>query len=188
MAGEKGMYGTLDKIEDGSALLGAGGDGGPDAFAPALAGWAARALGDPPIDHHETDCLLGQVVGRFDAGGAGGGDEAEVGVAVLAETVGHVLRLGGPRRMLGGAQQILARLFEGALESPRRHGVTLMDHAEQLAQVIEQALAVLAGRLAQRREVLHVADQVGQAKLHRDVEAPGGPSCIFDTPRSSRPR
>jgi len=43
----------VKKIEDGASLLGAGGHGRPDAFAPSAASFAPRALGNPPVDEHE---------------------------------------------------------------------------------------------------------------------------------------
>ena len=43
----------VKKIEDGASLLGAGGHGRPDAFAPSAASFAPRALGNPPVDDHE---------------------------------------------------------------------------------------------------------------------------------------
>ena len=55
------------EIEHRSTLLRAGGDGGPDPLAPASAGFAARALRNPAIDHHEADRLFRQVVRRLDA-------------------------------------------------------------------------------------------------------------------------
>ena len=55
------------EIEHRPALLRAGGYGGPDAFAPAAAGFAASAWRDPPVDHDEADRLFRQIVGRFDA-------------------------------------------------------------------------------------------------------------------------
>ena len=81
----------MQEVEGRLILLGAGGRHGPDAFAPALAVWAACALRHFSIDDHEADRSLGEVVRRLNAGG---GDESEVGVAVLAETIGHVLRFG----------------------------------------------------------------------------------------------
>jgi len=74
--------------EDRAALLRARGDGHPDVLASSAAGFTVRALGDAAVDHHEADRLLGQVVGRLDAGG---GDELEVGFAVFLEPHGQVL-------------------------------------------------------------------------------------------------
>ena len=67
----------IEKVEHAAALLDAGGDHRPGSLTPALARFAARALGDAPVDDHEADRLFGQVVGRLDAGC---GDESEVGL------------------------------------------------------------------------------------------------------------
>ena len=83
-----GLDRSIEKVEDRAALLHAGGNHRPDPLAPALAGFATRALGDAPVDHHEADRLFGQVVGRLDAGC---GDESEVGLAVSAKPVGQIL-------------------------------------------------------------------------------------------------
>ena len=55
---------------------------------PALAFFATRSLRDLAIDHHESNRLLGQVVGRLAAGRR---DETQVTFAVISETVGQVL-------------------------------------------------------------------------------------------------
>ena len=46
MAGEVGVHGFIKKLEQTSALLDTRGGGGPEAFAPASADFAARALRD----------------------------------------------------------------------------------------------------------------------------------------------
>ena len=76
------------ELEHRSALLRAGGDGGPDALAPAAARFAARALRNPAVDHHETNLLFRQIVRRLDARR---GNEAEVRLAVLVKPFGQVL-------------------------------------------------------------------------------------------------
>ena len=43
------------KLEGRTTLLGAGGGDRPDAFAPAAAGFAARALRDLPVDDYKAD-------------------------------------------------------------------------------------------------------------------------------------
>ena len=102
LAGEVGEDRLVQEVEGGLVPLGAGGGGRPDAFAPALAGVAAGALGDFSVDDHEADRPLGEVVRRLNPRFPRGGDELEVGVAVLAETAGQVLRLGRPRRVFRG--------------------------------------------------------------------------------------
>jgi hypothetical protein len=51
----------VEKLEDTSALLGAGCQHRPRAFAPAHPRGATRALGHSPVDHHMTDRLFGQL-------------------------------------------------------------------------------------------------------------------------------
>jgi len=61
---EAGVDRPLEVVENGSSLLGAGGHRRPDQFGPLATGFASRSLGDAQIDHHETNGLLSQVVGR----------------------------------------------------------------------------------------------------------------------------
>jgi hypothetical protein len=70
------------ELEYRPTLLGAAGDHGPNALAPAPAFFTARPLGDPSIDHHEANCLFGQVVRRPDARR---GNEAKIGFSVPAK-------------------------------------------------------------------------------------------------------
>ncbi len=89
----------------------AAGDHRPDSLAPLPALFAPRPLRDMPVDHHEADRLLGQVVRRFYPRR---GDEREIGVSVLAKPLRHVLAV--PRRRGGQAQPYyrVARLFQPA--------------------------------------------------------------------------
>ena len=80
------------ELEGRSALLRAGGDGGPDTLAPATPGFATCALRDPAVDNHEADRLFRQVVCRLDARC---GDETEVRLAVLMEAFSQILRVLG---------------------------------------------------------------------------------------------
>src|SRR5450631_477467 len=68
----------------------------PNAFEPALAFVATRALRHFAIEHHEANRLFRQVVGRFDAGSC---DESQVTFAVLSETLRQVLSFRGVRHM-----------------------------------------------------------------------------------------
>src|SRR5712692_8629465 len=80
----------MEKREDATAGLGTCRHDRPDAFKPTLARGAARALRHLAIDHHETNRLLGQVVGWLDAGGR---DETQVTFAVLLESFGQIVSL-----------------------------------------------------------------------------------------------
>ena len=76
---------VVEELERRSALLGAGGDDGPDSLAPLSATFAAGPLSDAAIDDHKTHGLFREVVGRLDARC---GDEAEIGIAVKTKTLG----------------------------------------------------------------------------------------------------
>ena len=62
---EIGVEGIAQVSEDGPTLLGQRRDGRPDSFVPLAAPLAAGALRDPAVDDHETNRLLGQVIGFF---------------------------------------------------------------------------------------------------------------------------
>ena len=85
--GEKRFLQELHRI---SAGLFAGGNGRPNALAPLTPLFATRALRDFPVENHESNCLLGQIVGRVDAWC---GDEFKERGTVFAKTRCHVLRL-----------------------------------------------------------------------------------------------
>ena len=55
-------------IEDRSSLLGAGGNHGPDAFAPSSAGRPTSSLGDSPLNGDKAKGLFHDVVGGVDVG------------------------------------------------------------------------------------------------------------------------
>jgi hypothetical protein len=75
LAVEVRMHRLLQVAPRRPPLLGARRQHAPDPLAPALPRRAARPLRDVPVDHHEANRLLGQVVGRFDLRRR---DEAEV--------------------------------------------------------------------------------------------------------------
>lgn len=100
-----GVKCVVKELEDRSALLSAGGSRGPDALTPGAARRALRALRDAALDDHEAQGLFGQVVGGLDSWR---GDEAEVGVGVLAKPIRHVPRRRRPRRVRGGAHNVFA--------------------------------------------------------------------------------
>src|SRR5438132_9553276 len=91
-SGKIGAQGFVEECEDATTRPSAGGEHGPDAFEPTLPLRAARALRYLAIDHHETNRLLGEIVGRLDAGGR---DETQITFAVLLEACGQVFGLAG---------------------------------------------------------------------------------------------
>ncbi len=103
MAVEVGVDGLAKVVEHGSVLLGACGDRSPDAFAPSLAAPASGALGDAAVDDDEAYGLFRQIVGRCDARRD---EEADVGVAVEAKTLGQVLGRRTPRRPGGSVHHV----------------------------------------------------------------------------------
>jgi len=72
-----GGDGSVKRIEDRAALLGAGGTHRPEPLAPLPSGLPPRALRHPPVDHHKPQRLLGKVVRGL---GTRRRDEAEVGL------------------------------------------------------------------------------------------------------------
>ena len=158
----------MQVLEHRSVLLGAGGGGRPDAFAPAAAARAACALGHVAVLDHEAYGLLGQVVRGRDARR---GDEAEVGRPVSAEAVRQVPGLDPRRGALAHLQHPVAGAFQGPLEPRRRHQLPPVDDVKQAPQFFQQPPAVVGGHLVRQvGQELHVADQVGQAELHQHVE------------------
>ena len=79
--------GFKDELKNRTALLGASGDGRPDPLEPAPPGFAPRALGYVPVDDHEANRLLGQVVGRLDAGCR---DKPDVARAVFPKAASEI--------------------------------------------------------------------------------------------------
>ena len=107
LTGEVGIHGAFEVVEDCSTLLCAGRHHRPDAFAPLATRSASRALGDPAIDDHEANGLLGQVVCR---GYARRGDDTEIRSPVKSKTFGEIPGL--PTFLGGGMTQSL----EGGLD------------------------------------------------------------------------
>ena len=72
LTGEVGANRIAEERIGRASLLGAGGDGGPDTFAPLAATFTSCALRDESIDDDEPDRLFGEVVRGLHAGGAVG--------------------------------------------------------------------------------------------------------------------
>jgi len=160
--------GPFQELEYGTALLGTGCDRRPDAFRPLSAGNAAGALRHMPVQHHEPNRLLRQIVGRLDAGRS---DESQVTLAVCVEPVGQILGFARPRHaMRGFCPDFVPGVFELPGKSARRQLVAAMNQAEHRPQLVEHPAAVgpVAG-VGMLDQEFHVADQMSQAKLHEDV-------------------
>ncbi len=105
---------SIAKIgEDGAALLGQCCDRRPDSLIPLTTGCATCALGDPAVDDHEADGLLGEVVRRLHARC---GDELEVGRSMLAEPFGEILGFTSQRSSSDDLQHVLAGFLHGTLD------------------------------------------------------------------------
>ena len=156
MAARVGVYCTLNEIEDGPSLLGATGHSRPDAFGPPAPGCATSALRDAPVDHHKSDRLLGQIVGRCNTRR---GDETEVGVPVSAKTIGHISCLGAHGRPLCRGHKSTPLPFQRLLKPILAHALAPVNHPEHPAQVVQYALCVFpVGAVRERREVLHARE------------------------------
>ena len=103
----------MKEFEHRTALLGARGDGRPDAFAPLSARRTSRALGDFAVDDDKANGLLGEIVrGR----NTGRRDEFEVGLSVLTKPLGDVLGLGASRCTLADPQDLGSRFLPPSLK------------------------------------------------------------------------
>ena len=94
-------------------MLLAGGRGGPDALTPLASGQATRALGEPAVDHHTTEGLLGDIVSRDYARG---GHKAEVRRRVFAEALNEILHLAARRSVATTSQHGVPGSFQLPLE------------------------------------------------------------------------
>lgn len=141
----------------------------PDAFAPGTATFAAGALCDQTVYNYEADGAFGDVVCGADAVS---GDELEVGFAVVAKAVGHVLSGPGGWYALGSDSDNPAALFAHcSVERGFGHGFAPMDDAEHVANLGEQEFAVGGGGFVRQcGEKFHVADQVCDAELNNYAE------------------
>ena len=80
--------GLMQEFKDPASLLTAGGDGTPDAFAPLLPSHTACSQRNVAIQHDKPYRLLGEIIRWLQARS---GDNAKIGICVLAETFRHVL-------------------------------------------------------------------------------------------------
>ena len=168
----------MEKLKDIDAPLRTGGNDRPDPFAPLTPRGTARPLGDATINDHEANRLFGQIIGRFDVRG---GDELKVLSPVLLKAGRQVLRVVRLRDLLTRfGHHLIPGVLQRLLKGGWRQVITPMNHLEQRFQRLTQPFAIgLGRRIAQGREILHVANQMGQAELHRDrgIEAHIFPVC-----------
>jgi len=81
------LHRHTQKLEDGPLLLTARLDDRPDPLAPSATFFTPRALRHPPMNGHESNRLLGQVVRGLHIRL---GNETEVAVGVLLKTSGQI--------------------------------------------------------------------------------------------------
>src|SRR5271169_4912686 len=167
--GEPRPYRRLQVLEHRSSLLRAGRDHRPDSFAPAVSPFTPRPLRDKSVDYYEADRLLCQVIGRLYSRSR---NELEITRAVLLEPGRHVATVSCRWHVdLGTTQNLEPGQLQSALELFRREVFSAMNHLEELPQRLAQPFSVGSiTSIRQGREELHIADQVGQAKLDRHVE------------------
>lgn len=117
----------------------AGGQAGPDSLAESAARMTAGALGHRAVDDHKAEGLLRAVVGGLPSGR---GEESEIGLAVLAEALGHVdhrlavrahLRAVGTkdRGVEGGLNDLVLLAVSPLREIRPRGWVVLMDQRQE---------------------------------------------------------
>jgi len=138
LSGEMGDDRIVEEVEGRAALLGAGGQHGPNPLAPTASRFTTRALRDPAVDHHESEPLLHRVVGRLHAGRP---EESEVVLAVLAESLADVLRLASRRRPPRHLEDRSLGLIGRTTPSLRRRLVAAMPNAKQTLDRAQQLLA-----------------------------------------------
>ena len=87
LVGETGGHRAVQIVKHALAMLGAGGDRGPDPFQPLAAGLTAAALGHAAVDDHKPNRLFRQIVGRLHARC---GDKSQVFASMLMKSLGEV--------------------------------------------------------------------------------------------------
>jgi len=158
----------MEKRECRSALLGAGGQHGPNPRAPAAAGFATRPLRDFAIDHDESKALLDRVVRRLDPVCF---QESEIVVTVFTKSLCDVLGFVAPWWTAGHFEHLAFDTFSSSFPAVRQHLIALMPNAEETFDGCQQLLAEAArDAIGQRREELHVSDQMRPAELHACVD------------------
>ena len=157
---------TFDQeVERAAALLFAGHHRGIDPLKSSAARFAPRSLGPSPMDCHETDRLLSQIVRKIDRRVT---DGAEVVLEMPIETLRHVRRMPAVRllhrripndRIANPLRGLPERRFVGEL-------ISTGDRPEKPSKIFAEPGSVdpvlVVGGLAEKFDV---TDQVGDAKL-----------------------
>ena len=152
------------------ALLHARRNHRPNPLAKLTTAFASRPLRDVPVDHHEPDRLFRQVVRRFDTRRR---HDHEVGRTVLGKPLLHVLPVLRRRTAKTNLQHPVTGRLQSGLEHSLGKRLSLVDHLEQALQRGPQVLPITAVPLiGQRRQELHIADQVSQTKLQTHATLP----------------
>ena len=155
----------MKEVEDITAGAVTSGKRCPDPFAPATPRFAASSLRNQAIDHHESNCLFRNVVGGFDIGGR---DEFKVGLSPFEESFGHIpgfFRRWNMLRCL--CHHDVTCCGEPTRERCRFQFVTTMNHFEHHTDRIAKTLSIiLCSPVRQGHKELHVANQMGNAKLN----------------------
>ncbi len=145
----------MKEFEHRTALLGARGDGRPDAFAPLSARRASRALGDFAVDDDKANRLFGEVIRRINSRRR---DEFEVGLSVLAKALSDVLSFEARRWAFADLQDLGSRFLQPKLELLRCHALSAVDYAEQGSDLLEKAFREVLRNRVQLEEKLDVTN------------------------------
>ena len=155
---------TFDReFERAAALLFAGHHRGTDPLKPSPARFAPSSLSHSPMDCHEADRLLSQMVRGTDRRGT---DDAQVILEKPIETFRHVRRMSGIRRLHRGVpNDPIANPLQGL---PKRRFVCEListgNRLEKLWKMFADTVSVGPGLVfGVRAEKLDVTDQVGDA-------------------------
>src|SRR3954447_15896162 len=126
-----------------SPLLRARRDHGPDPFAPAVALLTPCPLCDEPVNHHEPDRLLRQVVGRLHSRDR---DEPEIALPVLLEPLRKVATMSRRGHVARGMSQHFGpRCLKLGLERLGRQLLPAVDHPKERTQRLAHACSLTSG-------------------------------------------
>ena len=173
------------KFESVSALTGAGGQYGPDAFAPGSAPFASRTLGNVAVYDNKAYGLLSEIIGRFNARRC---DKPEIRLAVITETTCKVLSWATVGNIVQcNAKEGVSAFFHRLCKIAGRTFFGLVKDVKHLAHCIQQSLAVCGGCFVrQTRQIFQFPNQMCQAKLHQDITVLMPPSKVGGARKCAR--